>query len=280
MTGRFQPLVARVDRWQQASRPVGFAYAVVRKFGDDRGSALAGLVAFYGLAFALHGDPSLQHQIQSSALREVPLVGPDLLTGRLSGNGLGLAVGLAGLLWGALGVTQAIQFAVNQAWAIPNDRRAGFVRRVVRGLALLALLAAGVVGATVLSLIGTLTGNSLLAGGLGLAGGVLVNVGVFLATFKLLSPGGVGWSAVLPGAVFAGVGWQLLETVGQSLVRHNLKHMSQLYGQFALVLGLISFLSIAARVVMYAVEINVVRRDNLWPRSISGPGTATVPADG
>ena len=44
--------------------------------------------------------------------------------------------------------------------------------------------------------------------------------------------------------------------------------MTPAYGQFAVVLGLISFLSIASQLVMYSIETNVVLKRRLWPRPL------------
>ena len=49
--------------------------------------------------------------------------------------------------------------------------------------------------------------------------------------------------------------------------------MSQVYGLFALVLGLFAWISLEARAVLYAAEINAVRVHRLWPRSIAPPLT-------
>ncbi len=64
----------------------------------------------------------------------------------------------------------------------------------------------------------------------------------------------------------AGVLWVLLQSGGGYLVGHNLKHASQVYGFFAIVLGLLSWLYLAAEATLYAAEVNVVRARRLWPR--------------
>ena len=48
--------------------------------------------------------------------------------------------------------------------------------------------------------------------------------------------------------------------------------MSQTYGLFAIVLGALGWIFLQARVVVYAAEVNVVRREGLWPRSLVGQG--------
>jgi uncharacterized BrkB/YihY/UPF0761 family membrane protein len=150
------------------------------------------------------------------------------------------------------------------------------VRRVGRGLAFFAMLGAGVLLTQVLTSLGSIVGRSVAAGALGVVAALALNVALFLAIFELLGPPGLTWHDHLPGAVVAGAGWQLLELAGQFLVQRTLRNATHLYGQFAVVLGLISFLSLASQLVMYAVEVNVVLHDRLWPRSMvrSPPGTA------
>ncbi|MHB8464473.1 MAG: YihY/virulence factor BrkB family protein [Acidimicrobiales bacterium] len=276
-----------IDDWQQRRRLPAVVCGVVKKFGNDRGGMLAGIVTFYGflslfpmllVAFTILGfvaggpHSSLYRDIRTSALRDFPVVGDALKTENgLSGNGFALVAGLLGLLWGALGVTQAMQFAVDEAWDVPRQDRAAFFIRLAKGVAVLAVLGIGVAGTTVLTTIGTIVGNSVVIGAVGLVGAVLVNVALFLAVFRLLSPKHLAWKDIAPGAVLAGCGWQVLQIVGQSLVRHNLKHTTVLYGQFAIVLGMISFLSLAAQLLMYSVELNVVVHRRLWPRSLFEP---------
>jgi uncharacterized BrkB/YihY/UPF0761 family membrane protein len=43
------------------------------------------------------------------------------------------------------------------------------------------------------------------------------------------------------------------------------------YGFFAIVLGLLSWLYLSAEVTLYGAEVNVVRARRLWPRSILQP---------
>ena len=62
-----------------------------------------------------------------------------------------MIAGLVGLLWGSMGVTQAIQFVVNEARDVPNKNRPAFVVRVVRGLGMLAFFGLGVIGTTALT---------------------------------------------------------------------------------------------------------------------------------
>ena len=112
-------------------------------------------------------------------------------------------------------------------------------------------------------------------GGLAVAGAVVtslvVNVGLFVVAFRLLTPKQIPWRDMMPGAILGAVGWTLLQYLGGLLVEHSLRNTSQEYGAFALVLGLIAFLFLAAQVTLYAAEVNVVLARRLWPRSLVQP---------
>jgi membrane protein len=94
---------------------------------------------------------------------------------------------------------------------------------------------------------------------------------LFMLAFRLLTAADLGWRTLLPGAVVAAVGWEVLQSLGGIYVAHGLRGMSQTYGLFAIVLGLLGWIFLQAQLVVYAAEINAVRAKRLWPRSIAPP---------
>jgi uncharacterized BrkB/YihY/UPF0761 family membrane protein len=76
---------------------------------------------------------------------------------------------------------------------------------------------------------------------------------------------------LLPGAVLGGVAWTALQFLGSYLVARQLQHTSELYGFFAIVLGLTFWLFLAAQILVYSSEVNVVLARRLWPRSLAPP---------
>jgi uncharacterized BrkB/YihY/UPF0761 family membrane protein len=151
--------------------------------------------------------------------------------------------------------------------------RPGFVPRILRSLALIGTIGLGIIVTTVLSGIGGGSGN---LGGWVRIGAVVVafalNVGLFALAFRVLTAQDLAWGDVWPGAVVAAIGWEVLQAVGGAFVSHQLKGMSEsVYGVFATVIGLLLWIFLQARVVLYAAEVNVVRAGRLWPRSIAPP---------
>jgi YihY family inner membrane protein len=280
-------VVRWLDRLQQDHGPSGFAFAVLKKFGDDRGSSMCALLTYYGfvslfplllvfvtiLGFVLGNNPAAQQRVLHSALKEFPVIGTQLGNNihSLRGHGFGLAVGLVGLLYGALGFATAAQYAMAQVWNLPNVARPNFWSRQLRSLALIGVLGVGVLASTVLAGVGTFGRAGMAARLGGLSASFLLDAGLYLLAFRILTPGTVAFRELVPGALLGALGWFVLQAAGGYLVGHQLRHMSSVYGVFAIVLGLLSFLYLGAEVSLYAAEASVVRARRLWPRSIVQP---------
>jgi YihY family inner membrane protein len=277
----------RVDRYQQAHGWLGFPVGVVKKFGDDKGGNLTALLAWNGffalfplllilvtvLGFLLASHPAFEQRVLRSTLAQFPIIGDQLQDNIhvLRANTIGLVVGLVGFLWGARGVTQAGQHAMAEIWNVPGKHRPSFATRQARGLLLLLVFALGVIATTALASLAVLVSHSLAFTLANLVASAAVNTGLFLLGFRVLTPRQIPTRQLPLGAAVAAVLWVLLQSVGGYLVGHNLKHASQIYGFFAIVLGLLSWLYLAAEATLYAAEVNVVRARRLWPRSILQP---------
>ncbi|MEZ0109617.1 membrane protein [Catenulispora sp. EB89] len=289
---RTRALTRRIDTFQQRRRWLAFPAAVWRKLSDDQVGNLTGLLTFYAfvslfplllllvtvLGFALRHDPALQQWVLRSALADFPVIG-DQLRGNIHALGrgpVGLVVGLTGSLLGARGLANAAQNVLNRMWAVPYNRRPGFPWSWLRSYAFIAVVGVGMAVTTLVADLAAGLGSGPLALGVRLAA-LLAAVAIGTLTYWLALrlaiaaevPGGQLWT----GAVIGAVGWQILQAVGGYYVTHQLRHASTLYGAFGLVLGLIAWLYLQARVTLYAVEVDVVRARKLWPRSLFPPPT-------
>ena len=72
------------------------------------------------------------------------------------------------------------------------------------------------------------------------------------------------------------MGWQALQSFGAVYIGHVVKSASATNAVFALVLGMLAFLYIAATLVVLCAEINVVRVERLYPRALLTPFTENV----
>ncbi len=278
-------LVDRLDRLQRRHPVAGFPIAVAYKYVDDSGHYLAALITYYAfislfpmllllstvLSHLLAGNPELQQKLLDSALQQLPVVGPQLSRPEeLSGGTFGVVVGVLGTVYAALGVAQALQFAMNCAWAVPVNRRPNPFLARCRSLLLLGTAGLAVIGTTVLSAIGAADVGSfgVLLRILVLVASIAVNVAVFIAAFRLATPRRLSTGQVAPGAICAAVLWQLLQTFGVTYTQHVVHSLGPVNQVFALVLGLLAFLYLTAVTVVLCAEVNVVRVDRLYPRAL------------
>lgn len=285
-------ITERLDRFQQKHPGSGFPLAVIYKYVDDSGGYLAALITYYAfisifpllllastvLSFVLMGNTDLQSRILDSALQQFPVVGEQLADPRrLSGGTLGLVIGILGSLYGALGVAQAAQYAMNTAWHVPRHNRPNPLKGRGRGLVLLGTAGVAILGTTALSTVGGIGGRfGTLAGLVLVVGSVAINFGVFLMVFRVATARDLSVRDVAPGALAAAVVWQLLQSFGIVYVQHVIRTASATNGVFALVLGLLAFLYVASVVIVFCVEVNVVLVDELYPRSLLSPFTDNV----
>lgn len=282
-------LLGRVDRWQRDHSATAFPVAVWKKFGDDSGGKMAAQLTYYGflslfplllvtvtiLGYVLDGRPDLQESIMDSAVAQFPVIGDQLNrnVASLEGNVWGLVIGVGTALWGGLGVTQAGQDVLATVWNVPRRHRPGFLPRLLRGALLLVVLAAAVVSTAVLTGLATAIDDLGAIGRYGLTAVALVlNVGWFALAFRTLTPRRQEWRNLIPGAVVAAVGFQVLLLLGTAIVDRQLSGATSSYGFFGIVLGLLAWLALLSTVFVYAAEVNPVRAARLWPRSIFTPG--------
>ncbi len=283
--------VQAIDRLQQRRRWLAFSFATARKFGEDQAGSLAALVAYYGffslfplllvltslLGKLLSGRPGLQHRVLNSALANFPVIGNELrrnVHSLSSYSTIAFVLGILVALWAGTQVVKALQNALNTVWSVPFKHRPGFVATNARAFGMLVILGVVTVVAAVVGGVGA--GSSTWWWTVaGVALSLVLNVALFLLAFRVLTVARVTWSDVLPGATLAGVVWTILQALGGFYVGHEVKSATGTYGTFAVVIGLLAWIYLGAQITLYAAELNVVRAERLWPRSITHrPSTA------
>ncbi len=284
--------VRRVDKFQQSHPVLGFPWAVLQKFGNDQAGSKAALIAYYGLfalfpllllfttilGYVLHGNEHLRQELVDSAIGTFPIIGAQLQsqTHTLQGSGAAATIGALLLVYGAVGLGQAAQSAMNAVWNIPYVRRPTFLLRILRALGVLVLLAASTVGSTVLTGFATLAAQGWPAKVVLLVGSFAVNFVLILAASMIMIATPLRWRELALGAALATLFWQTLQAIGSWYVGRGLTHNSDTYGFFAVVIVLLSWIYLGAQLFLLAAEINVVLRYRLWPRSIVQPPLTTA----
>lgn len=278
---RFERMLASIDRWQRRHRPTAFIYGVVKKFGDDRGSSLAALISYYGffslfpllmvlftvLGYVTGDNPELQRRIQESALSRSAAElcrhrrGPrqrDRAGCRCRRSPLGRArrhPGRAGRHEPGL--------------RLPRHEEPNFVFKRLRSLATLGVIGVGVLASTAVGVVGSALERIGIFGQIGLAiGTVVVNAAVIAGLFRMLTVTPPGRRGMIRGALVGGVGWTLLQLIGGWYVSRLVDQASRTYGVFAVVIGLLSWIFLQARIFLYAAEAASVVELDLWPRGL------------
>lgn len=290
----------RLDQFQRRHRWAGFPIAVVYKFVDDQGSYLSALITYYGflslfpllllltsvLGLVLGNDAALQQRIVASALSQIPVIGNELGDPKALGGGVKtIVIGSLAALYGGLGVAQATQNATNQVWAVPRNRRPNPFKARLRSLLLLLTAGLALLGATVLSAMGSLSSAfganlSWLISLLLTLASVLVNAAVFLLAFRISTADRLTVRQAAPGALTAAVLWQLLQSFGAQYVSGVVRNASATNSVSAVVLGLLAFIFLAANSVVLSLEINSVLAKHLYPRALLTPFTDNVDLTG
>lgn len=286
-----EPNVGPLDRIQRRHPVLGFPIAVVYKFFDDFGGYLCALLTYYGflslfpallllstvVGLVLQGQPEWQERILDSALSEIPIVGDELRsTGTIGGGPIGLLVGGLAALYGGLGVGQALQYASNTAWMIPRNSRPNPLASRGRGFLLLVVAGLTIVVTTGLTTYLQRFVADGYAGWAVVLTSIVLNTLVFALVFIISTTRALDLGDVLPGAVLAALAWQGMQSVGAVYISTVIERASALNSVFAIVLGLLVFLYTMSVVVMLCVEVNVVRKERLWPRALLTPFTDQV----
>ncbi|MHB1930309.1 MAG: YihY/virulence factor BrkB family protein [Acidimicrobiales bacterium] len=184
-------------------------------------------------------------------------------------------VGVIGVLYGALGATQAAQTAFNQVYGVPRFRQPDPIRSRLRGLGLLLLLGTAVAVSTgITAVVSTANGLSSQLGTGAMVGSYavtfLINCALFSFAYRLLTALDLRLRDVLTGGILAGAAWELLQTLGARYIAHELSRSTALYGAFGVVVATLAWIYLEALALTLAAEVNVVRSLHLYPRALAG----------
>lgn len=284
----FERTVRRIDAFQQRHLVPSFIFGIVKKYGDDNAGNLAVqltyamfvtvfpllllLVTILGIVLA--DDHSARLRVLHSALGQFPIIGQQLghnVKAMKRSSVFGLIVGILGLIYGSTGLAQAGLYSMEQVWNIPSVARPGYLVRMRRSAIFLLVLAVGLILTTALSGFGTFGKHNFWLGVLGELLAALLNVILYLAAFRTLTPSQVATRSLIPGVITGGIAWTILQAAGGYVVGHDLKGASAVYGLFGIVLGLVAWIYLGAEVTLYAAEINTVVHHRLWPRGLIRP---------
>ena len=281
-----QRLIDKLDSFQQKHSAAAFPVAVIKKSGDDKSGYLAALITYYGflslfplllvattlLKILSRNNEELRDRFIESVGQYFPIIGNELQGSihSLNKTGLALASGILLTLYGARGGADALRHAFNQIWDVSDKERLGFPQNLLNSLLLIFVGGGGLVLTSILSgyAIGITDITYLQI--ISVALSYLLLIGVFYLIFSIgISSTKPDRKDLLISASMAAIGVLILQSAGGYLLTHELKNLSNLYGTFALVLGLLFWIYLQVQVVLLAAEAASVRALKRWPRSLT-----------
>ena len=262
--------------------PVGTLRALVTEIQEKRITFLAASLAYYAftsliplllLAISiatLVGGQGLANRIIDAAGGSLPPSVADIITQTLTTSGAtagaSIGFGLAFLLWSAIKIFRGMDIAFSQVYG--NSGPGGIVDQVTDALVtllgiVLAVVVTIVIGAVVSFVqqsTGFLTqfGLGFLQDVIGYLAGFVSIIGLVLAFYPLyyvLPTDDVTLKEAIPGAVFAAIGWTVLQTGFRIYAAQS---GGSAYGVIGAALLILTFLYFGGMVLLIGVAINAV----------------------
>jgi YihY family inner membrane protein len=278
-------VLQRIDRAQKDRRGLAVAVATVKKFSEDQSANLAAMIAFWAFfsvfplflvlvtLLAIFLPTSDKDAVLGHVAQMFPLLDPKTVKG-LSGAWWTVVLGLATALWSGLGVVRTSQFAFNSVWGVPPGEQPGMVKQVLRSLGVLATVGLGLILTTLVSGLVVSSASGVHLGALGRIGGYVLSaaldVGIFLAAFRILTDRDVTTRDVLPGAILSGIAFFVLQQLSTLIISHYLKNAQSTYGHFATVITILWWFYLQSMITMLGAQLNVVLKKHDYPRSLTG----------
>jgi membrane protein len=262
----------RVVRWRIRSAAVDLAVETLDGWRRHLVGRNVAVLTYYGflalfplfmvattvLGLVLQNNPRLQDEILDTAVAQIPVIGSEIQrrAGELSGSITTVVVGLVIALWAATRAFVGIQVSFDDSWEVAIDRRDNVAVRRVKSLLGLAIIGTSLVAATALS--GLVSVGNLPWGGrlLTLLGTIAINIGVLAAMFRFLTAARVSWRDALPGAIFGGLGFTVLQIAGTTIVQRFLSNAADTTGVFATVFALMAWINLHAVLSLTGAELN------------------------
>lgn len=283
---------------RRRSSTINLSFDALEGYQRHRSGRNAALIAHYGflsvfplmlvlttvLGFVLEDRPDLQEEIIDSALANLPFVGVQIANdpASLQGSTAVLIFGLAAALWGGMKAFVAIQAALDDVHEIDLARRTSFVQTRVRALGGIAVVGGAQVATVfITSLVGwagfEVFGNVAL-----LIGAVALNTVVLGVSYRWLCSVRDPWRWVLPGSLAGGVVFAALQVLGTTIVSRAIANASPVYGTFASVIGLLTWLALHAMVALAGAELNRVLAGHRMPlvQPVAASTEAAQPSPG
>jgi len=254
------------------SRTIDFIVGGIDGFIRHKTKRHAALLAHYGflsvfpllavmttiLGYVLENHKTFRTDIVDSVFAQIPFIGEQIEKdpSEIHGSLPVLIVGLATTLWAGTRAFVAAQNGINDIWEIPDAQRPNFARTRVRALLAIAVVGVAQLASATVTGVVAISGTSWLNRILLILAAIAINIGVLLAAYRVLTARRLTLRQLLPGAVVAGVGFSILQLIGTTIVQRAIRSATPVYGDFATVFALLTWLSLHGLIALVGAEAN------------------------
>lgn len=261
-------VVAIRRRWRSAD----LAVETVDAYSRHRTGRNAALIAHYGflsifplllaattvLGFVLQNRPKLRADIIDSALAQVPIVGQQIATdpSKLRGDVVVLVLGLLLTLWAAMRAFVMLQVALDDVAEVPRAERPNAARIRLHALTGMGLIGSAQIGTAIITSFVGVTGVLGISKVLLIISAVVINTTVLTASYRWLTSTRPTWASLWPGGVIGGFAFAGLQLIGTAVVGRAIARASPVYGTFASVIGLLTWIGLHATIALLGAELN------------------------
>ncbi|MEO3873574.1 YihY/virulence factor BrkB family protein [Nonomuraea sp. B12E4] len=267
----------RVDHWRVRRLSLDHLIRTVRRYHGQSGDRLAGSVTYFAflsffplvalayavLGFVVAASEETRKALEAAIVERLPVIanGLNLEAIARSKEAAGI-VGLLGLLYAGLGAMDALRGALREM-SMTTEPPLNFFVGKLRDLATLLMIGGTLVVSVPVAgfatwatdrFVHSVFGGESMGAALGLrAVGVAASVAADWLLFLIL----LGWVArtaqpfkvIARGALLGAIGFGLLKQLATLVLGHTLNNL--VYGTFAIIVGLLIWINISARLVLY-----------------------------
>lgn len=233
-------------------------------------------LALLSIAFASYSLGSLMDQ--HLVVQRLEFIAPAL--GQLLGQNINDIIlergpitiaALVGLLWSASAIFYMLNRTLNKIWAIkrhqPIWQQRGLAIIVVLALVVPTLFLTSFAGSLVTTL-RTLLPDSIIqvASNLSLGLAILLDIALFMVLYLILPHGNSTWRGILPGAIGAGLLWELAKKAFLLFVATYISASNLVYGSVAAIVAFLTWAFLSGHIFLFGAYLNLRYAQSQQPK--------------